>query len=73
MTKEVIICPTFAYGDCPYCNKHGYCLMLEQEGEHPIDQCDDYQYCFGDEDEDFEDGDLEMGFDPYAGDYSYDC
>lgn len=57
-----------AYGDCPveYCN-----LVVISDGVSEIlyDSYIESEETYDDEPWD----DLEMGFDPYLGDYSYDC
>ena len=52
--------------DCPYYGK-GLCHIA-----NPEEECDEFY--FDDEGEvDYDDNDLEMGFDPYMGCYSDDC
>lgn len=64
--------------ECPECGEPIYeCDWSERELEHylcPI--CEDNDWVDEDEDfldEDWEDDVDETGFDPYMGDYSYDC
>ena len=44
-----LACPVEAIGDCPYCDRQGYCHL-----EHPKLDCDDY---YAAEEEEFEDED----------------
>ena len=78
-----VICPTCAFGDCPYCDECDICHCA-----NPADNCDDFgayyesmdDYvgeCYAeveqeayDECEDWND---ECGFDPYLGCYTDDC
>lgn len=46
--EEKIYCPVNGW-DCSYWRKDGTCCMLEEEGCHPIDECDDYYYFFGED------------------------
>ena len=39
--NEKIYCPVNGW-DCPYWRKDGTCKMLEEEGAHPKNECDDY-------------------------------
>ncbi len=32
-----VYCPLNAYGDCPYCDKHGHCRITD-----PVANCDDF-------------------------------
>lgn len=44
-----IYCPAGSF-DCPYWREDGSCAMMEEEGCHPKDECDDY-YAFTGDDE----------------------
>lgn len=44
-TDKTIYCPTGDFS-CPYFAAHGVCLL-----ENPAEECDDYYYAVGDEDE----------------------
>ena len=39
--KEKVFCPVNGW-DCPYWRKDGQCGMIEDEGCHPREECDDY-------------------------------
>lgn len=39
--KEKVFCPVNGW-DCPYWRKDGQCGMIEDEGCHPRNECDDY-------------------------------
>lgn len=41
--EEKIFCPVNGW-DCPYWRKDGTCGMTEDEGCHPLDECDDYAF-----------------------------
>lgn len=75
-------CPVNAYGDCPYCDQCNVCHIAD-----PMEECDDWG-CFWDSWEDWlnaddvdpdaptdfaDDAMDEVGFNPYLGEYDYDC
>lgn len=65
--KEVIYCPVNGW-DCPFWRKDGSCHMMEDEGWHPKDECDDYYAFWGDNDgEDWPDDVDETNYNPFMG------
>ena len=68
-------CTVNAIGDCPYCDKAGICHISDPQAE-----CDDWAAFFDswddwmelDEDDIPDDVD-ETGYNPFAGEYDYDC
>ena len=46
---EKIFCPVNGW-DCPYWKEDGTCGMKEEEGCHPLEECDDYYFFFGEAD-----------------------
>jgi len=75
---QPIYCTVNAYGDCPYCDQCNICHIAD-----PIEDCDDFD-AFWDSWEEYdnvdteevwepEEVDLETGFNPYEGEYDYDC
>ena len=46
---EKIFCPVNGW-DCPYWKEDGTCGMKEEEGCHPLEECDDYYFFFGEDD-----------------------
>ena len=54
---QPIYCPTNAYADCPYCDKHGICHI-----SNPVEECDDFMSFF----ESWEDWDAADEFDDDA-------
>ncbi len=47
MEQVRIQCPIVDFS-CPYFNK-GLCIMYDEDGVHPKDQCDDYMYYASDD------------------------
>ena len=42
-SNEKIFCPVNGW-NCPYWRKDGQCGMIEDEGCHPREECDDYAF-----------------------------
>ena len=74
-------CPVFMYGDCPHCDQCNVCHI-----DDPQKDCDEWQFFWDNWDEWFntyaeveEEPDYDWGynedegFDPYAGEYTWDC
>ena len=69
-----VFCP-IADMTCPYCDKDGLCHISD-----PLEECSDFGAYYESWEEyenscsyDIEDDVDEMGFNPYEGDYDYDC
>lgn len=78
---KVIYCPANAW-DCPYFDANGCCMMYPEFD--PINECEDFANFWDvgedyicdteeEEEEEYDDCDNDMGFDPYMGCYTDDC
>lgn len=74
---KVIYCPVNGW-DCPYYDANGCCMMYPETD--PIKECDDFAVFWDEEDDyvvdtddEFDDCDNDMGYDPYMGCFTDDC